>query len=173
MDSNLKLTRFTPEASKIFRIREGDIGRPIDDFTHQMEYPEFLADLHRVMETAQVCEREVKTWDHHWYLVRSLPYIDQPRNISGAVVTLFDITNLKDMQRLQGILDSLPEHIAVLDNLAASFRSTRPGENLPSAMVIVAWRTAGQAVITWRSAGFRTALTPKWCSRCCRGFTMC
>ncbi|WP_256361055.1 PAS domain-containing protein [Methylomonas koyamae] len=62
MDSNLKLTRFTPEASKIFRIREGDIGRPIDDFTHQMEYPEFLADLHRVMETAQVCEREVKTW---------------------------------------------------------------------------------------------------------------
>ncbi|BBL58883.1 hypothetical protein MKFW12EY_24960 [Methylomonas koyamae] len=117
VDSNLKLTRFTPEASKIFRIREGDIGRPIDDFTHQMEYPEFLADLHRVMETAQVCEREVKTWDHHWYLVRSLPYIDQPRNISGAVVTLFDITNLKDMQRLQGILDSLPEHIAVLDNL--------------------------------------------------------
>lgn len=117
VDSNLKLTRFTPEASKIFRIREGDIGRPIDDFTHQMEYPEFLADLHRVIGTAQVCEREVKTWDNHWYLVRSLPYIDQPRNISGAVVTFFEITNLKDVQRLQGILDSLPEHIAVLDTL--------------------------------------------------------
>lgn len=117
VDGNLKLTRFTPEASKIFRIREGDIGRPIDDFTHQMEYPEFMVDLHRVIETAKVCEREVKTWNDHWYLVRSLPYIDQPRSISGAVVTFFDITNLKDVQRLQGILDSLPEHIAVLDPL--------------------------------------------------------
>lgn len=115
VDSSLKLTRFTTEASKIFRIREGDLGRAIDDFTHTMDYPEFVADLHRVMETAQVTEREVKTWDGHWYLVRSLPYIDRPRNITGAVVTFFEITHLKDMQHLQGILDSLPEHIAVLN----------------------------------------------------------
>ena len=117
VDSSLKLTRFTPEASKIFRIREGDIGRRIDDFSHQMDYPEFLADLQRVIETAQVAEREVKTWDENWYLMRALPYIDRPRNISGAVVTLFDITHLKDAQRMQSILDSLPEHIAVLDPL--------------------------------------------------------
>lgn len=115
VDCNLTLTRFTPEASKIFRIREGDIGRPIDDFTHQMEYPEFITDLRRVIETAQFAEREVKTWDDQWLLVRSSPYIDPLKHVSGAVVTFFDITNVKDMQRLQGILDSLPEHIAVLD----------------------------------------------------------
>ena len=117
VDGDLHLTRFTPEASKIFRIREGDIGRPIDDFSHQMDYPEFVADLRRVIDTSQFSEREVKTWDDHWYLVRSLPYFDRPRNISGAVVTFFDITYLKDVQRMQGILDSLPEHIAVLDPL--------------------------------------------------------
>lgn len=125
VDSNLKLTRFTPEASKIFRIREGDIGRPIDDFTHQMDYPEFMADLRRVIETAQFTEREVKTWDDQWFLVRSLPYIERPRNISGAVVTFFDISNLKDVQRLQGILDSLPEHIAVLDTLGRIIQVNR------------------------------------------------
>ncbi|MGD7034806.1 chemotaxis protein CheB [Methylotuvimicrobium buryatense] len=116
VDSDLNLTRFTPEAGSIFRIREGDIGRPIDDFAHEMEYPEFLHDLRRVICTAQLMEREVKTRNDHWYLVRVLPYIDRPRNISGAVLTFVDITQIKDAQRLQAILDSLPEHIAVLNS---------------------------------------------------------
>ncbi len=115
VDHTLKLTRFTPEVSSIFRIREGDIGRPIDDFSHDMDYPEFMSDLKRVIETAQVKEREVRTWSERWYFVRILPYIDHPRSISGVVVTFFEITNLKDAQRMQGIIDSLPEHIAVLD----------------------------------------------------------
>lgn len=116
VDASLKLTRFTPEAGNIFRIREGDISRPIDDFSHEMEYPEFLADLRRVIDTAQVLEREVRTWSNRWYLVRILPYIDQPRNINGAVITFFEVSHLKDAQRLQAVLDSLPEHIAVLDS---------------------------------------------------------
>ncbi|MDT8406078.1 MAG: CheR family methyltransferase [Methylococcales bacterium] len=116
VDQELKLTRFTPEASKVFRIREGDVGRPLDDFSHQMDYPGFINDLHRVMSNASLMEREVKTHDGHWYLLRALPYIDRPHNIRGLVITLFDMTYLKDMQHLQSIVDSLPEHVAVLDN---------------------------------------------------------
>ncbi|MGZ5001175.1 MAG: chemotaxis protein CheB [Methylomonas sp.] len=115
VDSSLKLTRFTPEATNIFRIRNGDVGRPIDDFSHAMEYPEFIADLNKTIETAQIIEREVKTANNDWYLARILPYIDRPKNIAGAVVTFFNVSSVKDAQRLQGILDSLPEHIAVLD----------------------------------------------------------
>jgi two-component system CheB/CheR fusion protein len=115
VDATLKLTRFTPEAGRIFRIREGDIGRPIDDFTHDMDYPEFLADVRQVIQTAQLVEREVSTKDGRWYVARALPYIDRPRNINGAVLTFFEISQIKDAQRLQAILDSLPEHIATLD----------------------------------------------------------
>jgi len=115
VDASLKLTRFTPEATSIFRIRDSDIGRTISDFAHEMEYPEFIADLKRVIQTAQVMEREVKTWDDRWFVVRALPYDDQPASIHGVVLTFFEITLLKDAQRLQAILDSLPEHIAVLD----------------------------------------------------------
>ncbi|MDO9213932.1 MAG: chemotaxis protein CheB [Methylococcales bacterium] len=116
VDAQLNLTRFTPEAANIFRFREGDISRPIDDFAHGMDYPDFMSDLRRTVNTAKVIEREVKALDStHWYLVRILPYIDKPRNISGAVMTFFDISMLKDVQRLQSIMDSLPEHIAVLD----------------------------------------------------------
>jgi two-component system CheB/CheR fusion protein len=115
VDATLKLTRFTPEAGRIFRIREGDIGRPIDDFTHDMDYPEFLTDIRQVIQTAQLVEREVSTKDGRWYVARALPYIDRPRNINGAVLTFFEISQIKDAQRLQAILDSLPEHIATLD----------------------------------------------------------
>ncbi len=116
VNANQKLTRFTPEAATIFRFRETDIGRSIDDFTHGMDYPEFMVDLRHTLDTAQVIEREVCLLNSdHWYLVRILPYIDKPRNMSGAVMTFFDITMLKDVQRLQGILDSLTEHIAVLN----------------------------------------------------------
>ena len=117
VDSELRITRFTPEAGRIFRIREGDIGRPIDDFTHGMDYPEFLSDVRRTLDSAQVTEREVKSLgSDNWQLVRILPYLAKPNKISGAVMTFYDITMLKDVQRLQGILDSLPEHIAVLDS---------------------------------------------------------
>jgi two-component system CheB/CheR fusion protein len=68
-----------------------------------------------VIDTSQVLEREVKTWDNRWFVLRALPYLDQPLKINGAVLTFFEITLLKDVQRLQAILDSLPEHIAVLD----------------------------------------------------------
>ena len=116
VDVSLKLTRFTPEAANIFRIREGDIGRPIDDFTHAMDYPEFLTDVRRTLRSAAMIEREVKALgSDNWYLVRILPYLEKPEKISGAVMTFFDITMLKDVQRLQGILDSLPVKIAVLD----------------------------------------------------------
>lgn len=116
LDESLKLTRFTPEARSIFRIRETDLGRPIDDFSHDLDYPELMIELKRVIDTAQLIEREVKTWNDQWYFVRILPYIDHPRGISSVVITFFEITYIKDAQRMQGVLDSLPEHIAVLDN---------------------------------------------------------
>ena len=117
VDANLNLTRFTSEASKLFPLRDIDIDRPISDFTHNLDYPEFLADLRRTVDTAQMIEREVRAYDDdRWYLARLLPYIDSPRKINGAVITFFETTHIKDAKRLQGILDSLPEHIAVLDN---------------------------------------------------------
>lgn len=115
VDASLKLTRFTPESSKLFRIRDTDIGRTITDFAHEMDYPEFISDLNRVIKTGEILEREVKTWDDRWFILRALPYLEQPLKTSGAVLTFFEITLLKDAQRLQSILDSLPEHIAVLD----------------------------------------------------------
>jgi len=109
VDLALKLTRFTPEAGNIFRIREIDIGRSIDDFTHIMDYPGFLIDVNNTLSSGRVTEREVNTLDAtHRYLVRILPYLDKAQKISGSVMTFFDITMLKDAHHLKTENDQAP-----------------------------------------------------------------
>jgi len=107
VDVFLKLTRFTPEAGKIFKIREIDIGRPIDDFNHIMDYADFLDDVRNTLSSGRVIEREVNTLDGmHRYLVRILPYLDKSQKISGSVMTFFDITMLKDADHLKTVNDA-------------------------------------------------------------------
>ena len=115
LDAQLQLTRFTSEATSLFKIRDSDIGRPLDDFANSLDYPDLIADLQRTISQHDSIEREVSTRDGRWFLTRILPYVEQPHSQFGAVVTFVDVTHLKDVQRMQSVLDSLPEHIAVLD----------------------------------------------------------
>ncbi|MFE8031747.1 chemotaxis protein CheB [Thiohalocapsa marina] len=115
VDANLLLTRFTPEATALFKIRDGDLGRPIDDFTNLLDYPEFIGELRRTVETGNMLQRELRAANGRIYLTRVLPYAVRGKAPSGAVATFVDITLLRNAERLQAVLDSLPEHVAVLD----------------------------------------------------------
>jgi two-component system, chemotaxis family, CheB/CheR fusion protein len=115
VDEALRLTRITPEAAVLFKVRELDIGRSIEDFAHTLEYPELFSDLRRTVATGIANEREVKSRSGDWWLARLHPYAGRSASSSRAVMTFFNITSVKDSQRLQAIVDSLPEHLAVLD----------------------------------------------------------
>ncbi|MFP4601327.1 MAG: chemotaxis protein CheB [Halochromatium sp.] len=115
VDHDLKLTRFTPEATKLFKIRDADIGRSIDDFTNLLDYPDFFAELKHTIHDGDMLQREVPATNDRVYLARVLPYAVRPGVPRGAVATFVDVTTLRDIERMQAVLDSLPEHIAVLD----------------------------------------------------------
>lgn len=116
LDETLQITRFTTEITSLFRLRLSDVGRPVSDFSHEMDYPDLITDLQRVLKTEIPTHREVKTWSNKWYLVRMLPFKEFKKpDSNGVVMTCVEITSLKDSQRLQAIIDSLPEHITVLD----------------------------------------------------------
>jgi two-component system CheB/CheR fusion protein len=115
VDSALRLTRFTPEATSLFKIRNGDLGRPIDDFANLLQFPGFIDELRRTVDSGEMLQREVHAANGRVYLARVLPYAVRPGDARGAVATFVDITTLYDVERMQAILDSLPEHIAVLD----------------------------------------------------------
>lgn len=116
LDESLQITRFTSEITSLFRLRSVDIGRPISDFSHELDYPDLITDVQKVLRMDAATHREVRTWSNKWYLVRILPFKELKKPDTHCVVMTFvEITSLKDSQRLQAIIDSLPEHIAVLD----------------------------------------------------------
>ena len=115
VDDTLALLRFTPEAAQLFKVRDGDVGRSLEDFAHTLDYPELFGDARRTIEARRTAEREVRSRDGRWWLARMQPYTDKAHSRPRAVMTFVDITSVKDFQRLQAIVDSLADHLAVVD----------------------------------------------------------
>ena len=116
VDDKLQLTRFSPDAAQIFRLRDTDIGRPLEDLTHTLEYPGLMDDLRLTLSSSRVTENDVMGPGQRHFMVRMLPYQIPSSASRGVVMTFMDVTSLHDAARLQNILDSLSEHIAVLDS---------------------------------------------------------
>ncbi|MCK7492625.1 MAG: PAS domain-containing protein [Comamonadaceae bacterium] len=75
VDEDLRLTRFTPEATPLFNLRSGDEGRSIEDFAHRLDYPSLFADLRQhAGARRRLTEREVRSRDGRWWLARIQPY---------------------------------------------------------------------------------------------------
>jgi two-component system, chemotaxis family, CheB/CheR fusion protein len=116
VDAEMVITRFSPDATQIFKLRDTDVGRPLDDITHNLRYPDLMVDLEKTLKTERMIEHEVLSADgKRTYLARILPYVVPSSTQRGAVATFVDMTAFHDAKRLQTIIDALPEHIAVLD----------------------------------------------------------
>jgi two-component system CheB/CheR fusion protein len=115
VDHNLHLTRFSPDAAHIFKLRDSDLGRRLDDLTHTLNYPELIHDLEHTLTTGNKLEKEVTDLSRKHYFVRMLPYSIPSSPHKGVVASFVDVTALHDVQRLQDIIDGLAEHISVLD----------------------------------------------------------
>jgi two-component system CheB/CheR fusion protein len=116
VDEQLHLTRFSPDATHIFRLRDSDIGRPLDDLAHTLLYPELIADLTRILQEDVKVEKEIRGINGLHYFVRMLPYRVPSSSAKGAVITFMDVTALHEVSRLQHIIDALAEHIVVLNS---------------------------------------------------------
>ncbi|MDT7834005.1 CheR family methyltransferase [Aquabacterium sp. OR-4] len=117
VDQQLSLVRFTPEAANLFRLRRDDTGRAITDFNCQLDYPQLADDLRQVVDGSPPVEREVGGPGLSRHLVRALGYSISglPGSPRRAVLTLVDVSRMRDLDRLQRLIDSLDEHVAVLD----------------------------------------------------------
>jgi two-component system, chemotaxis family, CheB/CheR fusion protein len=91
LDSQLRIKRFTPRMTELFNIQAKDDGRPITDFTHRLDYPNFTKDAQAVLKDLSVVEREISS-DGKWYLTRIRPYRTTDDRIEGVVCTFVDIT---------------------------------------------------------------------------------
>jgi two-component system CheB/CheR fusion protein len=92
VDSGLRIKRFTPRATDIFSIIASDLGRSLLDLTHRLDYDRLADDVSATFDTLRPVEREVRSTDGRWYIVRLLPYRTTEDRIEGAIMTFFDIT---------------------------------------------------------------------------------
>jgi two-component system, chemotaxis family, CheB/CheR fusion protein len=98
LDNELNVRRFTEQASKIFHLRDGDIGRPITDLATTLTYPDLLGDVQATLRTLTFSEKQIPATDGRWFSVRIMPYRTLANVIQGAVLTFVNITVAKELE---------------------------------------------------------------------------
>jgi two-component system CheB/CheR fusion protein len=96
LDENLEIRRFSTFIKTIFKVLASDIGRPLTHITHNLVGTDPVQAVKAVIATKKIIEKEVKTQEGQWYLMRVLPYQIGPDTYSGAVLSFMDITELKN-----------------------------------------------------------------------------
>jgi two-component system CheB/CheR fusion protein len=111
LDNQLKVRRFTPQATKIIKLIPSDEGRPITDLASELSYPELPDDAREVLRKLASLEKPIGARDGRWFTVRIMPYRTLDDRIDGVVITFTDITAARAREaklRDQGTLSSPP-----------------------------------------------------------------
>jgi two-component system CheB/CheR fusion protein len=98
LDNDLKVRRFTTQATKIIKLIAGDVGRPITDLASDLLYPELAADAREVLQKLGFTEKPITARDGRWFTVRIMPYRTIDDRIDGVVITFADITAAKTLE---------------------------------------------------------------------------
>jgi two-component system CheB/CheR fusion protein len=114
--SDLRIRRFTPAAERVLNLIASDIGRPIGHIKPNVVCPDLEALIQEVIETMTTRDRQVEDLDHKVYALRIRPYKNMESKLDGAVMTLFDITSLRDKD------DARRSAQSTSDTLLASMR---------------------------------------------------
>ncbi len=98
LDKDLNIRRFTDQATNIFKLRFGDIGRPFTDLSSDLQYPDMVSHARKVIETLIPIETAVTANEGRWFSVRIMPYRTLEDRIAGLVITFTDITFTKKLE---------------------------------------------------------------------------
>lgn len=99
LDRSFRTRLFTPAVREIFNLIPTDYGRPISDITNKLDYANLLEDAETALEKLTVVEREVRTTDNRYFMMRVLPYRTAEDRINGVVITFFDISPRKRIEQ--------------------------------------------------------------------------
>jgi two-component system, chemotaxis family, CheB/CheR fusion protein len=130
VNSDLRIRRFTKQATTIINLIETDIGRPLQHVATNLAYDGMITDLNEVMEKLLLKEVEVQNTKGDWYSMRIMPYRTSDNRVDGAVLTFTNIGDQKkaqhalsnsigeiqkDLELVRTIFDLNPDPVVVLD----------------------------------------------------------
>jgi two-component system CheB/CheR fusion protein len=97
----LRILRFTPTATKLINLIQGDLGRPVGHTVSNLPgYENLTADVQAVLNTLIPKEFDVQSLEGRWYSMRIQPYRTMDNVIAGAVLTFMDVTTVVQAREL-------------------------------------------------------------------------
>ena len=118
LDTQLRVRRFTPAATRLFGLAPSDIGRPIANVVQHFTDATLLSDAAAVLHRPITPKTEVQTRDGRWYVRQVLPYRTRDERTEGVVITFSDVAaEALQQARLyaESIVDTVREPLLVLD----------------------------------------------------------
>jgi len=131
LGNDLRVRRFTREATRLTNLIDKDVGRPFDHISHNLEYENLSEIVRRVLDALTPFEDDVRTHDGHWYRMRVMVHRTEGNVIEGAVLTFINIDAQKQAQEelekqrdsalsaakrfTESIVDTVRESLVVLD----------------------------------------------------------
>ncbi|MEI6702664.1 MAG: PAS domain-containing protein, partial [Deltaproteobacteria bacterium] len=117
VDFKLIIRRFTPSITQIINLILSDVGRPVGHIVSNLVgYDTLTVDIKSVLDTLIPKEVEVQTREGDWFLLRIRPYRTLENVIEGAVITFFDINEMKQTREaLKKANDQLRLAVVVRD----------------------------------------------------------
>jgi two-component system CheB/CheR fusion protein len=119
LDRDLRIKSFTPAAKDVFRLLEGDIGRPIVHVRSRFRLDRVQEDAERVLRTLAAIEQQVESTDNDTrYVLRILPYRTVDNVIDGVVLTFTDVSRITAAEaRISALTRDLRERVDSLETL--------------------------------------------------------
>jgi two-component system CheB/CheR fusion protein len=132
LDRELRIRKFTARIASSFNLLPHDVGRSIETFTHNIDHPELIEDLRRVIAGGESVEHEFQDRRGRSFFLRLLPYRAKGE-IHGVVLMLIDVTGLKaaedalfrERYLLNSLVDGVPEAIYFKDARGRIIRANR------------------------------------------------
>jgi two-component system CheB/CheR fusion protein len=120
LDKDLKIRRFTKEATKLIKMIESDIGRPLSDISSELKYDNMVEDIGDVLERVTHKEVEVENKNGEWYSTKILPYKTSKNVIDGVVITFTNISQRIEQvneaeELVENIINIVRKPLLVLD----------------------------------------------------------
>jgi two-component system phosphate regulon sensor histidine kinase PhoR len=103
VDADLILRKFTPPAMQQFSLEESHIGRPMDEVVDNIRYSTIIENIHEVISSGEILEKEIQTTDKRWFQMNIIPYhIKRENRTNGVIITFVDITDrIKVLRELE------------------------------------------------------------------------
>ena len=133
LDLEKRIKWFSPIATKVVYLIEGDIGRPVEHISHRLKDVDLPAVVEQVLDTLAPVDREVCDEAGSWYNLRVTLYRTENHAIGGAVLTLSDISEVrraKQFALFHKLLESSPDATVIADAGGQIFMINKRAEAL-------------------------------------------